>query len=147
MKIIITEKQLKLIGLIKENENVLNQFNSRISSLNNTLNKFYTHINFISLAELLNGEIDIKIFVNKISQLNDEYHKISKDMYRYFNSSGEDVYFEKWATIHDNLDGLNNKNYDKINVISSILETLETLVNNNGDAKNLFSDIKSIDLQ
>ena len=55
MKIILTENQLQLLKLIKENEDVLNQFTNRISAVNKALNKFYTDINFISLAELLNG--------------------------------------------------------------------------------------------
>jgi hypothetical protein len=146
MKIILTESQVKLLTLIKENEDVLNQFNSKINTLTNSLNKFYTNINFISLAELLNGEVDVKSLISKIEAMEGEYYKTDKEMYKYFNSFGEDAYFDKWVSIHDNLDSLNHKNYDKINVILSILMDLDSLVSANEDTKNLFSDIKSINL-
>lgn len=146
MKIILTESQVKLLKLINENEDVLNQFTNRINATNNALNKFYTDINFISLAELLNGEIDIKMLIQKSNNLDSEQHKISNDMEKYFNSFGEDAYFDKWVAIHDKFDILNRKNYDKINVISSILMDLDTLVDSNENIKNLFSDIKSLNL-
>jgi hypothetical protein len=146
MKIILTENQLQLLKLIKENEDVLNQFTNRISAVNRALNKFYTDINFISLAELLNGEVDVKLLIQKSDNLDNEQHKISKDMEKYFNSFGEDAYFDKWVAIHDNLDSLNHKNYDKINVISSLLMDLDSLVDSNENTKNLFSDIKSVNL-
>jgi hypothetical protein len=146
MKIILTESQVKLLKLINENEDVLNQFTNRINATNNALNKFYTDINFISLAELLNGEIDIKMLIQKSDNLDSEQHKISNDMEKYFNSFGEDAYFDKWVAIHDKFDILNRKNYDKINVISSILMDLDTLVDSNENIKNLFSDIKSLNL-
>ena len=146
MKIILTESQVKLLKLINENGDVLNQFTNRINATNNALNKFYTDINFISLAELLNGEIDIKMLIQKSDNLDSEQHKISNDMEKYFNSFGEDAYFDKWVAIHDKFDILNRKNYDKINVISSILMDLDTLVDSNENIKNLFSDIKSLNL-
>jgi hypothetical protein len=146
MKIILTESQVKLLKLINENEDMLNQFTSRINATNNALNKFYTDINFISLAELLNGEVDIKMLIQKSDNLDNEQNKISNDMERYFKSFGEDAYFDKWVSIHDNLDNLNHKNYDKINVISTILMDLDSLVDTNENTKNLFSDIKSVNL-
>jgi hypothetical protein len=146
MKIILTENQVKLLKLINENEDVLNQFTNRISAVNKALNKFYTDINFISLAELLNGEVDVKLLIQKSDNLDNEQHKIGTDMERYFNSFGEDAYFDKWVAIHDKLDSLNHKNYDKINVISSILMDLDSLVDANENTKNLFSDIKSVNL-
>jgi seryl-tRNA synthetase len=146
MKIILTENQLQLLKLIKENEDVLNQFTNRISAVNKALNKFYTDINFISLAELLNGEVDVKLLIQKSDNLDSEQHKIGKDMERYFKSFGDDAYFDKWVAIHHNLDSLNYKNYDKINAISSILMDLDSLVDDNENTKNLFSDIKSVNL-
>ena len=82
MKIILTESQVKLLTLIKENEDVLNQFNSKINTLTNSLNKFYTNINFISLAELLNGEVDVKSLISKIEAMD--------------NSRIEDSFLEKY---------------------------------------------------
>lgn len=146
MKIIRTESQVKLLKLINENEDVLNQFTNKISAVNKTLNKFYTDINFISLAELLNGEVDVKLLIQKSDNLDSEQHKISNDMEKYFKSFGDDAYFDKWVVIHDNLDILNHKNYDKINVISSILMDLDSIVDSNENTKNLFYDIKSVNL-
>jgi len=146
MKIILTESQVKLLKLINENEDVLNQFTNRISAVNSALNKLYTDINFISLAELLNGEVDVKLLIQKSDNLDNEQNKISRDMEKYFNSFGDDAYFDKWVAIHDKLDSLNHKNFDKSNVISSILMDLDSLVDGNENTKNLFSDIKSVNL-
>lgn len=146
MKIILTEKQLGLLKLITENEDVINQFTNKINMINNTLNKLYTDINFISIAELLNGEVNISNFNDRLDNIEDAYYKLSKDMEKYFKSFGDDAYFDKWVSIHDNLDNINHKNYDKSNVISSILMNLDSLVSNNENNKELFSDIKSINL-
>jgi hypothetical protein len=146
MKIILTEKQLELLKLINENEDVINQFKNRINAINGSLNKLYTDINFISVAELLNGEVDLSNFTGRLDNIENEYHKLSKDMEKYFKSFGDDDYFDKWVSIHDKLDDINHKNFDKSNVISSILMDLDTLVSDNENTKNLFSDIKSINL-
>jgi hypothetical protein len=146
MKIILTEKQLELLKLITENEDVINQFKNKINSINNAINKLYTDINFISIAELLNGEINLSNFTGRHDQIENEYYKLSKDMEKYFKSFGDDAYFDKWVSIHDNLDDMNHNNSDKINVIASILMDLESLVSDNENTKELFSDIKSINL-
>jgi len=146
MKIILTEKQLELLKLITENEDVINQFTNRINAINGSLNKLYTDINFISIAELLNGEVDLSNFTGRLDKIEDLYHALSNEMTKYFNSFGEDAYFDKWVSIHDKLDDINHKNFDKSNVISSILMDLDSLVIDNENTKNLFSDIKSINL-
>lgn len=146
MKIILTEKQLELLRLITENEDVISNYKNNISNINNLLNKLYTDINFISLAELLNGEIDIKTFNSRIDNIESEYDKLNASMEKYFNSFGEDEYFYKWSSVHNELEKLNHSNYDKINVISSILMDLDSLISDNEDTKEVFSDIKSINL-
>jgi hypothetical protein len=146
MKIILTEKQLELLKLITENQDVIANFKNSISNINNLLNKLYTDINFISLAELLNGEIDIKAFNSRIDNIESEYDKLGASMEKYFNSFGEDEYFYNLSSVHDGLESLNHNNYDKINIISSILMDLDSLISDNEETKDVFSDIKSINL-
>jgi hypothetical protein len=67
-------------------------------------------------------------------------------MEKYFNSFGEDEFFYKWSSVYNAMDDLNHKNYDKINVISTIIMDLDSLVSENENTKDLFSDIKSINL-
>jgi len=146
MKIILTEKQLELLKLINENQDMVANFKNNISSINGELNKLYTDINFISLAELLNGETDIKPFTSRIDAIESQYDKLSSSMEKYFNSFGEDEFFYKWSSVYNAMDDLNHKNYDKINVISTIIMDLDSLVSENENTKDLFSDIKSINL-
>jgi hypothetical protein len=146
MKIILTEKQLELLKLITENQDVIANFKNSISNINNLLNKLYTDINFISLAELLNGEIDIKAFNSRIDNIESEYDKLGASMEKYFNSFDEDEYFYNLSSVHDGLESLNHNNHDKINIISSILMDLDSLISDNEDTKDVFSDIKSINL-
>lgn len=146
MKVILTEKQLELLTMIKESEDIIMKFQTRLNKITEELNKLYTSINFISVAELLNGEVDVKELMNKSENLDELNTNVSGDMRKYFDSFSEETYYDKFEDLHIKLDDLYYKNSGKINIISSILMDLDDLVEGNTDSNKSFSDIKSINL-
>lgn len=146
MKVILTEKQLELLKVIKENEEVMMKFRTRLTKITDELNKLYTNVNFISIAELLNGEVDVKALLKKSEDLDSLNVSISSEMGKYFDSFSEEEYYDKFEDLHNNLDDIYYTNSNKINIISSILMDLDDLVDENHDIKKYFSDIKSINL-
>jgi len=146
MKVILTEKQLELLKMIKENENIIMKFENRLNKITEELNKLYTTINFISIAELLNGEIDVKMLLSNNEKLEEVNLNISKEISKYFDSFSEETYYEQYEDLHNKLDDLYFVNSNKINIIGSILMDLDDLVDENENTKKSFSDIKSINL-
>lgn len=146
MKVILTEKQLELLTMIKESEDIIMKFQTRLNKITEELNKLYTSINFISVAELLNGEVDVKELMSKSENLDELNTNVSGDMRKYFDSFSEETYYDKFEDLHIKLDDLYYKNSGKINIISSILMDLDDLVEGNTDSNKSFSDIKSINL-
>jgi len=146
MKVILTEKQLELLKMIKENEDIIMKFENRLNKITEELNKLYTTINFISIAELLNGEIDVKMLLSNNEKLEEVNLNISKEISKYFDSFSEETYYEQYEDLHNKLDDLYFVNSNKINIIGSILMDLDDLVDENENTKKSFSDIKSINL-
>ena len=146
MKVILTEKQLELLKVIKENEDIIVKFQTRLNKITEQLNKLYSNINFISIAELLNGEVDVKDLMSKSETLDGLNVDVSSDMRKYFDSFSEEVFYDKFEDLYASLDDLYYKNSNKINIISSILMDLDDLVDENVNSNKSFSDIKSINL-
>lgn len=145
-KIIITEKQLTLLKILTESENKVKDYSARLNNITNQLNKAYTNINFISVAELLNGEADINPISNIVNGLDAQNSKISAEFENFFKSFDEDTYYNTWETIHNNLESVYYSNMKKITALLTIISDLGNLVYNNEDYKDAFSDIKSINL-
>lgn len=144
MKIIVTERQLEMLKLIKENEDVINKFKSRFNAITKQLNSLYSKIQFINVAELINEEISVKDLLDLVDSLDSSNLSIESDMNKFFNSEGEDVYVKKYESIHHDIEmNYYYKNSDKINVISIILLNLEKLVDESIDNKHkdVFKDI------
>ena len=146
MKIIITEAQLKMLELLKEGENAIADYNSRLVNITNQLNKTYTSISFINVAELINGEVEINPVYNMVNSLDAQNSKISAEFEQYFKSFDEDTYYDKWEPTHNALEKVYYKNMDKINVLLTIIADLGNFVDDNEKTKEVFSDIESINL-
>ena len=146
MKIIITEAQLKMLELLKEGENTIADYNSRLVNITNQLNKTYNSISFINVAELINGEVEINPVYNMVYSLDAQNSKISAEFEHYYKSFDEDTYYDKWEPTHNALEKVYYKNMDKINVLLTIINDLGNFVDDNEKTKEVFSDIESINL-
>jgi predicted component of type VI protein secretion system len=148
MKIILTESQLEMLRLIKENEDAISKFEARLNLITKQLNNVYNKIMFINISELLNNEPDVSELLKFVEQLDESNYNIDSEMTKYFDSFDESVYKEKFEAIHSNLEKIYYNNSDKMNVISTILMNLEDLVNSSAKNKymDVFSDIKDINI-
>jgi predicted component of type VI protein secretion system len=148
MKIILTESQLEMLRLIKENEDAISKFEARLNLITKQLNNVYNKIMFINISELLNNEPDVSELLKFVEQLDESNYNIDSEVTKYFDSFDESVYKEKFEPIHSNLEKIYYNNSDKMNVISTILMNLEDLVNSSAKNKyrDVFSDIKDINI-
>lgn len=134
MKIIVTERQLEILKLIKENEDVINKFKSSFNQITRELNSLYGDIQFINVGNLVDIEPNmdsniIKVLLNKFYNLDSRNTTTNREVTNFFNSKSEDDYEKNFQSIHDDIE--NNyyyKNSRKINVISAILMNLDKLV-------------------
>ena len=146
MKIIITEKQLEALKLLKESDDRINSYVNNLNNITKELNKAYSKLSYITIAELLSGESDIDPISVMVNSLEVKNSKISDEFNRFFKSFDEDTYYNMWEKTHDALEKLYYKNIDKINVLLTIISNLGNLVYDNEDNKSVFSDIESINI-
>jgi hypothetical protein len=135
-----------MLELLKEGENTIADYNSRLVNITNQLNKTYNSISFINVAELINGEVEINPVYNMVNSLDAQNSKISAEFEQYFKSFDEDTYYDKWEPTHNALEKVYYKNMDKINVLLTIIADLGNFVDDNEKTKEVFSDIESINL-
>jgi len=146
MKIIITESQLKMLMLIKESEDKTNGYIAKLNDIAKILNNIYSKVSFITIAEMLNRETDIKPIYNMVNNLEKQNSNLKHEINVFFNSFDEDTYFAKWEKISESIDELYYKNVAKITVLTTIVNSLDNIVYDSEDYKDAFSDIESINI-
>jgi len=146
MKIIITESQLKMLMLIKESEDKTNTYIAKLNDIAKILNNIYSKVSFITIAEMLNRETDIKPIYDMVNNLEKQNSALRHEINVFFNSFDEDTYFAKWEKISENIDELYYKNVAKITVLTTIVNSLDNIVYDSEDYKDAFSDIESINI-
>lgn len=146
MKIIITEKQLEALKLLKESDDRINSYVNNLNNITKELNKAYSKLSYITIAELLSGESDIDPISVMVNSLEVKNSKITDEFNRFFKSFDEDTYYNTWEKTHDALEKLYYKNIDKINVLLTIISNLGNVVYDNQGNKSVFSDIESINI-
>lgn len=134
MKIIVTERQLEIFRLIKENEDVINKFKNRFNKISKDLNILYQDIQFINVGNLVDIEPNmdsniIKVLLNRFYDLDTKNSEINREVTNFINSKSEDDYEKNFESMHYDIEkNYYYKNSRKINVISAILMNLEKLV-------------------
>jgi hypothetical protein len=146
MKIIITESQLKMLMLIKESEDKTNTYIAKLNDIAKILNNIYSKVSFITIAEMLNRETDIKPIYDMVNNLEKQNSNLKHEINVFFNSFDEDTYFAKWEKISEGIDELYYKNVAKITVLTTIVNSLDNIVYDSEDYKDAFSDIESINI-
>lgn len=154
MKIIVTERQLEILRLIKENEDDITKIKSMFvptfNDINKELNRLYNKIQFINVGELLNGETNVEELLGDVNRLETSNNKTEDDIDDFFNNMDEKTYYDnKMDELkYDLIVNYHSNNNDKINVISSILISLEELAKEsiNNNHKKVFTDNKDINV-
>ena len=72
MKIILTEEQLKLVKMIKENADYVSRVKSAITKLKDEVNKLYSVVTFTTIAEIRDNDSDVDVMKQKVDVLSDK---------------------------------------------------------------------------
>ena len=138
MKVILTEEQLKLVQLIKENTDFAEQAKDKIKDIKENIDRLYNIITFTTIAEIRDGETDILVIERKVEELDNKIMNISRKVSDYFDRYDEDTYYaKKLDDIHGDLENRIHTLNRKIMALGKIVEQLKPFakVNEYGDAK------------
>jgi len=126
MKLILTEEQLKLVQLIKENTDFAEQAKDKIKDIKENLDRLYNIIMFTTIAEIRDGETDILVMERKVEELDDKINNIVKKVSDYFDRYDEETYYaKKLDEIHGDLEGRISTLNRKIMALGKIVEQLK----------------------
>lgn len=144
MKVRLTESQIKRVKLITEGQESINTFIDKADNIKELCNRLYSKLTFTTLAELLEGEADISIYQTKIQQWRTVLYTHKKKTRDFFDSLDEDEYYEKWETVHMDLDDKNDLVDKKLDLLEEMLDSLKGLADS--DIEDHFKDIKKYDI-
>lgn len=147
MKLRITESQLKRAKLITEGQEVVHTFMTKAEDIKEVINRIYTKLTYATLVEILEGDIDLDVISNKLTQLRtvlETYHT-KGDMF--FNHMPEDIFHsdKKWEDLQDKMEDMYQEvTYHKLDFLDELVEDLKSIVGR--DFEKSFKDIKKMDI-
>jgi len=122
MRVILTEEQLKLVRLIKENTEFSEMINSRVEEVKKNADGLYNIITFTTIAEIRDGETDISVMEQKVNNLDSILMNLSRKVSDYFKRYDEDTYFAK------KLDEVEGDLEDRIRTVDKKIMALDRIV-------------------
>lgn len=145
MKIKLTESQITKARLITEGQERVQVFLQKADDIKDKVNRLYSKITFTTLAELLEGESDLSIYLNQLEQWRTimyTHHKRASD---FFQNMPEETYYDKFEDLDMKVDDtFQAVVYDKIDVLEDIIDKLKDFAES--DVEEKFKDIKKIDI-
>jgi len=147
MKIILTEEQLKVIKLLKENTVYADRMKENIKDLKDDCNKLYSVMTFTTLAELRDNDSDAGIMKQKFEIIENKKDSLDKQLFtfeqRNMNYDG-DWYDPKLEEDYNEMDIALHNLGPKIDSLGQIVDYLEAA--SEPDIHIPFKDVKPIDL-
>lgn len=144
MKIKLTESQIKKLKLITEGYEVVNTFMEKADEIKDIVNRMYSKLTFTTLAEIIDGEIDLGVMTHKLEQLRTVMYTYSKKAQMFFENIPQDKY-DEWEDLHNKFDDKYQEVlYHKIDILEELINSLEVFVQQ--DIKQNFTDIVKTDL-
>ena len=138
-KIRITESQYEAI---QESENVIEDFRVSINDAIKVLNAQFGRLAFSSMADVLDGDIDLEVINRKMDEYENIYYTKSKRVSDFFkNYTTDDEYDKKWIDIDDELEKKGTfmiKKVDSIRILISHLQNIADI-----DVEQHFPDIET----
>jgi hypothetical protein len=152
MKLIINERQAKLLNMLNESSNVFSDAESIFSKINEETNRLYNSILYINIYDLISGDLDIKIISDSVSNLDRLNLSTNTKINNFLNTIDDKLYQDNYEETHHKLDDMYSRNNKKLNMLDTIIHNLKTIVDLNDDydesnyVTKLFSDATSINL-
>ena len=147
MKIILTEEQLKVIKLLKENTEYAERMKLNIKNLKDDCNKLYSVLSFTTVAELRDGDSDASVMRQKYDVIHDKKYNLDSQLFtfeqRNMNYDGEQ-YDPKLQEDYDEMDIALFNLGPKVDSLGQIVDYLEGL--SEQDLHKPFKDVKPVDL-
>lgn len=147
MKIKLTESQLKKAKLITEGQQVVHTFLKKADDIKETVNRMYSKLTFTTLAEIIDGDIDLDVMKRKLEQLRTIMYTYSKKSQMFFDNMSTQEYENnrEWEDLQAKAeDAFQEVTYHKIDVLEELIDSLSEF--SAGDIDKNFKDIKKIDL-
>lgn len=147
MKVRLTELQLKKVKLITEGQERTHIFLQKADEIKEKVNRLYSKITFTTLAELLEGESDLSVYLNKLEQWRTIMYTHYKRVTDFFNMMSDKEFYNnpKWEELQMKVDDtFQHIVYEKINTMEDLIEKLKDFAESNIEEK--FKDIKKADI-
>jgi hypothetical protein len=152
MKLIINERQAKLLNMLNESSNVFSDAESIFSKINEETNRLYNSILYINIYDLISGDLEIKIISDSVSNLDRLNLSTNTKINNFLNTIDDKLYQDNYEETHHKLDDMYSRNNKKLNMLDTIIHNLKTIADLNDDydesnyVTKLFSDATSINL-
>jgi hypothetical protein len=149
MRIILTEDQMKVITLIKEQSEFVAHTMDAIKQVKKNANSLYNLITFTTIAEIIDGDLDIGSVENKVTALDDNLNVIARRVSEYFDRFSQDEYSARnLDDVHLDLEGRISDVNKKINVLYDFVKHLSPFGKDDYDNgwNGAFDDIKSVEI-
>jgi hypothetical protein len=138
-KILLTERQYNLI--LEENDTI-NAFKVTIDDAIKAANIHFSKLAFASIADIIDGDIDLEIIQQELNKLEDIYYNQTTKLENFFKHSvGEEEYWAKWDDIHQKLENKAGLLNNKVNTLDLMLSNLQKIVEM--DPVKQFSDLET----
>jgi hypothetical protein len=145
MKVRLTEAQLKRAKLITEGNERVDTFLNKAEDIKEKVNRLYSKITYTTLAELLEGESDLGVYLQKLEQWRTVLYTHHKRASDFFQNMPEEEYYDKWEDLDTKVDDtFQEVVYHKVDVLEEIIEKLKDFAES--DVEEKFKDIKKIDI-
>ena len=111
-------------------------------------NALWNKVTFITVADILAGDVDLRELDRKCWELMDANSNATRSLSREVDSVPEDEYFEKYEDLHSATEDLLYESSGKLSVIDTIISALRSIEEKaeEDNFKDKFSDIQQINL-
>jgi hypothetical protein len=122
------------------------KYNSSAARLTEIVHSLWSKVTFITVAEVIQGEVDIRDLDAQCWQLKDQVTNLNRKLQAEMNKFEEDEYFEKYEDLHSQTDYLFHVLDNKLGAIDSIVSSLKEIQDKSyeEDFTKLFSDIDKL---
>lgn len=112
------------------------------------INKIFTNITFLTVDEIIKGEVKLNSIWQEVSNIGDTNNKVYRMLSKELSALSDEDYDNWGYKLQDEIDSLNNVIEWKIMSLQSLIDTLEKVVDIEEDDQVLkhFKDIKTIEI-
>jgi hypothetical protein len=138
-KIILTESQFEVI---KESENHIDDFKTFVEDAVKVLNAQFGRLAFASMADVLDGDIDLDVIERKLSELGKVHRTKWWNVHNFIHKKiSHEEYEEKYMDVDLEIEELDRKIMDKMDAIEELIDVMKKL--GDMDVEKYFSDIET----